>query len=112
MDDLLPQGTSDEKAESRLKRPAKAWRRRYEGSAAQEFFGHLGALNFGNQVLLFGAGLLLSVLPIVILLSAFAAHRIDVDIARHMSLDRQGAQDMSRLFTSVRCPTVPGQGIQ
>jgi membrane protein len=57
-------------------------------------------LDFGNQIVLFGAALLLSVLPIVILLSAFATTRIDDDIARNMSLDRQGAQGVSRLFTS------------
>lgn len=100
MDSFLQQGSSDKKTESRLTRSAKAWRGWYEGSAAQEFLGHLGALNFGNQVILFGASLLLSVLPIVILLSAFATHRIDVDIARNMSLNQKGAQDISGLFTS------------
>ena len=70
MDDISQQGTTDEKAESRLKRTANACRSRYEGSAVQEFFSHLRALDFGNQIILFGAALLLSVLPIVILLSA------------------------------------------
>jgi len=90
----------DEKAESRLKRTANAWRSRYEGSAVQEFFSHLAALDFGNQIILFGSALLLSVLPIVILLSAFATTRVDDDIARNMSLDRKGSQDISGLFTS------------
>jgi len=78
----------------------KAWRRRYQGSAVQDFFGTLGALDFGNQILLFGTGLLLSVLPIVILLSAYATHRIDSDISHYMSLNQAGTQDVSRLFTS------------
>jgi membrane protein len=77
-----------------------AWRRRYEGSAVQEFFGTLGALDFGNQVILFGSGLLLSVLPIVILLSAYATHRIDNDISHYMSLNQTGTAAVSTLFTS------------
>lgn len=100
MDDLSRQETKDEKTGSRLKRTVGAWRSRYEGSAVREFFGRLGALDFSNQIVLFGAALLLEVLPIVILLSAFATTRIDDDIARNMGLDRQGAQDIGRLFTS------------
>ena len=100
MDDISQQGTTDEEVESRLKRTANACRSRYEGSAVQEFFSHLGALDFGNQIVLFGAALLLSVLPIVILLSAFATTRVDDDIARNMSLNQKGSQDISRLFTS------------
>ena len=100
MDDISRQGTADEKVESRLKRMASACRSRYEGSVVQEFFSRLGALDFGNQIILFGAALLLSVLPIVILLSAFATTRIDDDIARSMSLNQKGAQNISGLFTS------------
>jgi membrane protein len=87
-------------AESWLKRAAGTWRRRYEGSAAQDFARHLSALDFGNQIVLFGASLLLSVLPIVILLSAFATTRIDDDIARNMSLNAKASQDISTLFTA------------
>lgn len=87
-------------AESWLKTAAGTWRRRYEGSAAQEFARHLGALDFGNQIVLFGASVLLSVLPIIVLLSAFATARIDDDIARHMSLNAKASQDISKLFTT------------
>lgn len=100
MDDLPRQETTDEKAAPRLKRTANAWRSRYSESALQEFFSYLKALDFGSQIVLFGAALLLSVLPIVILLSAFATTRIDDDIARNMSLNQAGARDISRLFTS------------
>jgi hypothetical protein len=93
---------TDEKAESRLKRTANTWRSRYEGSAVQEFFSQLKALDFGNQIVLFGAALLLSVLPVVILLSAFATSRIDDDIARNMGLNGQASQDIRRLFTSAQ----------
>jgi membrane protein len=85
----------DRAGETRL-----GWRDRYEGSAAQELFGQLAALDFLNWILLFGATLLLSVLPIVILLSAFASHRVDDDIARHLGLNQQGSHIVSSLFRS------------
>ena len=100
MDDPPRPGPAEKKATRQPKRAANVWRSRYAGSALQEFFSQLKALDFANQIILFGAALLLSVLPIVILLSAFATTRIDDDIARNMSLDRAGARDISRLFTS------------
>ena len=54
-------------------RPARykalAWARdRFEGSLAQSFLQRLKALDFADQAVLFGAGLLVSLLPFVILL--------------------------------------------
>ena len=53
-----------------------------------------------SPVTLFGAALLISVLPFVILLSSLANHQIDTDISRHIGLDRQGARIVSQLFRS------------
>ena len=50
--------------------------------------------------MLFGAGLLVSLLPFVILLSAFASQRIDDDISLRLGLDRQAAGIVDHLFTS------------
>jgi len=50
--------------------------------------------------MLFGAGLLVSLLPFMILLSAFASERIDDDIARYLGLDRRAATIVSHLFTT------------
>ena len=50
--------------------------------------------------MLFGAGLLVSVLPFVILLSAFASQRVDDDISLLMGLDRRAAGIVDHLFTS------------
>jgi len=50
--------------------------------------------------MLSGAGLLVSVLPFVILLSAFASQRIDDDISLRMGLDRRAAGIVDHLFTS------------
>ena len=57
---------------------ARNW---FEGSAAQSFVRQLRELDFASQAMLFGAGLLVSLLPFVILLSAFASQRIDDDIS-------------------------------
>jgi membrane protein len=48
----------------------------------------------------FGAGLLVSLLPFVILLSAFASQRIDDDISLRLGLDRRAAGIVDHLFTS------------
>ena len=50
--------------------------------------------------MLFGAGLLVSVLPFVILLSAFASRHVDDDISLRMGLDRRAAGIVDHPFTS------------
>ena len=79
---------------------AAAARGRFEGSPAQIFFRQLGALDFANSIVLFGAALLISVLPFVILLSSLANHHIDTDLSRHIGLNQQGALIVSQLFRS------------
>jgi len=86
-------------------RPARykalAWARdRFDGSLAQSFLARLKALDFADQAMLFGAGLLVSLLPFVILLSAFASQRIDDDISLRLGLDRRAAGIVDHLFTS------------
>lgn len=73
---------------------------RYRGSPAERFFNQLKDLNFVETILVFAASLLLSVLPMIILLSSFAGHRIDTDITRHIGLNRQGARIVGQLFQS------------
>jgi membrane protein len=73
-------------------------RARYEGSFAQEFARGLGEVDFGDRIIIFGATLLLSVLPLVIVLSAYSSHRIQDDIAQHLGLSRQGARIIEGLF--------------
>jgi membrane protein len=83
---------------ARRGRIAGAWHDLYHGSAAQQFFSRLGELDFFNWVLLFGATLLLTVLPIILLLGAFASERVDDDIARHVGLNKRGSQIVAGLF--------------
>jgi hypothetical protein len=70
-------------------------RDRYEGSLAQSFLAGLKALDFADQAMLFGAGLLVSLLPFVILLSAFARQRVDDDISLRLGRDRQASGIMT-----------------
>jgi membrane protein len=88
----------NEKAAAERRRLAAAWHDHYDGSAAHELFSRLGELDFFNWVLIFGATLLLTVLPIILLLGAFASERVDDDIARHVGLNRQGSQIVAGLF--------------
>jgi hypothetical protein len=76
---------------------ARNW---FEGSLAQSFVRQLKELDFASQAALFGAGLLVSVLPFVILLSAFASQRVDDDISLRMGLNRRAAGIVDHLFTS------------
>src|SRR5450755_2361215 len=87
---------------SRLARyRALAWARdRFEGSLAQRFLQRLKALDFASRAVLFGSGLLVSLLPFVILLSAFASQRVDDDISQRLGLDHRAAGIVDHLFTS------------
>jgi membrane protein len=77
---------------------SKGWRARYEGSFAQELVTGLGAVNFGDRIIIFGACLLVSVLPLIIVLSAIAGHRVQDDIAQHLGLSAQGDRVVEGLF--------------
>jgi membrane protein len=77
----------------------RGWlRRHYQGSFVQRLLQRLEALDFANQAILFGSGLLVSLLPFLILLSAFANERLDDDLALHLGLDHRAATIVSHLF--------------
>jgi membrane protein len=82
----------------RYQKLSETWRARYRGSFAQDFARGLGAVDFGDRIIIFGACLLVSVLPLIIVLSAYASHRIEDDIARHLGLSTQGSRVVDGLF--------------
>jgi membrane protein len=98
MQDRHQEPDKSEKTKPRYQKLWAAWRARYEGSFAQDLLGGLGAVDFGDRIIIFGACLLLSVLPLIIVLSAFASHRIQDDIARHLGLSAQGTRVVEGLF--------------
>jgi membrane protein len=100
MDQAYARPVKGERRKSSLERISSAWRSRYEGSAAEDLVRRLGALDFFNWILIFGATLLLTVLPIILLLSSLANERVDDDLARHLGLNQQGSRIVGGLFTS------------
>ena len=81
-------------------RPVSAVRRRYPGSVVQDLGRQLSALDFVNQATLIGAGLLASLIPLMVLLSAFANQRVDEAIALRLGLNHRAARIVSHLFRS------------
>ena len=57
-------------------------------------------MDFAVRAMMFGAGLLISVLPFLILLSAFASTRVDDELALRLGLDRRAAGIVTHLFRS------------
>ena len=84
-----------------------AVRERYRASWAGELGRQLKALDFVNWITVFGASLLWSALPLIILLSSLANERIDDDISRHIALNSQGAHIVGTLFRGT-----PAHGVE
>ena len=84
-----------------------AVRSRYEASWASEIGRELKALDFFNWITVFGATLLWSALPLIILLSSFADERIDDDLSRHIGLNSRGAHIVQTLFRGT-----PAHGVE
>jgi membrane protein len=91
-----PSGAAGARPPKRTER----WRAAFEGSFAQDLIRGLGAVDFGDRIIVFGASLLVSVLPLIIVLSAYSSHRIQDDIAQHLGLSAQGARIIEGLFRS------------
>ena len=85
-------------AEGRARRLLNAGRARYEGSWVQAIVAQLKALDVFNWTTIFGAELLWSALPFIILLGSLANERIDDDLSRHIGLNSKGAHIVRSLF--------------
>src|SRR5438270_4877676 len=84
-----------------------AVRSRYAASWTGEIGRELKALDFVNWITVFGASLLWSALPLIILLSSFADERIDDDLSRHIGLNSEGAHIVRTLFRGT-----PAHGVE
>ena len=65
-------------------------------------------MDFASQAMLFGAGLLVSRLPFVILPSAFASQRIDDDISPRLGSGGGESRLALTSCTGSRCGSHPG----
>jgi membrane protein len=100
MGDPKPASDSAEAIAPHQARLTRSWRARYERSFVREVISGLGTVGFGDRIIVFGASLLLSVLPLIIVLSAFASHRIQDDIVSRLGLSGQGARIIEGLFSA------------
>ena len=91
----------------RARRRVAGVRARYGASWAGEIGQQLKALDFVNWITIFGAALLWSALPLIILLSSLANERIDDDLSRHIGLTNQGSQIVHTLFRGT-----PAHGVE
>jgi membrane protein len=83
---------------ARARERIDAIRIRHARSWPVELHSELKELHFVEWSMIFAAELLWSALPLVIVMSSLANHRIDGDLSRHIGLDRQGAHVVSTLF--------------
>jgi len=93
-----PARQDDHPARGRARRLLNAGRARYEGSWVQAIVAQLKALDVFNWTTIFGAELLWSALPFIILLGSLANERIDDDLSRHIGLNSKGAHIVRSLF--------------
>lgn len=96
--EATPQLGKDDSPRSRARQQLAAARNRYEGSWVQDLRARLKALDLVNWTTVFGAELLWSVLPLLILLSSLANERVDDDVSRHIGVNGQGAHIVRELF--------------
>jgi membrane protein len=85
-------------ARNRARWQVRAARARYEGTWAQDLVRQLKVVHFLDWTSVFGAELLWSALPFIIVLSSLANTRIDDDLSRHLGLNRRGAHIVETLF--------------
>jgi membrane protein len=85
-------------ARDRARRLVRAARARYEGTWVQDLVHQLKDLHFLDWTSVFGAELLWSALPFIIVLSSLANTRIDDDLSRHLGLNHRGAHIVETLF--------------
>jgi membrane protein len=90
----------DQTSGKRSQHVAAWWRDHYQGSAVHDLLRALGDVEFGNWIILFGATFMLSVLPLIILLTALANTRVDDNIDARLGLNQQGAHIINGLFNS------------
>jgi membrane protein len=76
----------------------RAARERYDRSLVGDVVAQLKALHFFDWTTIFGAEMLWSALPFVILLSSLANERIDDDLSRHIGLNHHGANIVHSMF--------------
>ena len=99
------------RAGRRVRHASEAAKEKYSGSAAEDLWHRLDALDFMNQAMILTGTLLLCALPFVLATAGLAGVSAESSLARRLGLNRQAAADFSHLFTSSGATSTPVTGI-
>ena len=99
------------RAGRRVRHGIEAAEQKYSGSAAEDLWHRLDALDFMNQAMILTGTLLLCALPFVLATAGLAGVSAESSLARRLGLNRQAAADFSHLFTSSGATSTPVTGI-
>lgn len=84
----------------RVRHGIEAAEEKYSGSAAEDLWRRLDALDFMNQAMVLAGTFLLCVFPFLIVLSDLAGRGAASTFSGRLGLNQQAAADMGRLFIS------------
>jgi membrane protein len=82
----------------RVRHASKAAKKKYSGSAAEDLWHRLDALDFMNQAMILTGTLLLCVFPFLLATAGLAGVSAASSLSRRLGLNQQAAADFSHLF--------------
>jgi len=95
----------------RVRRGIEAAEQKYSGSAAEDLWHRLDALDFMNQAMILTGTLLLCALPFLLATAGLAGVSAARSFSRRLGLNQQAATDVGHLFTSSGATSTPVTGI-
>ena len=95
----------------RVRHGIEAAEEKYSGSAAEDLWHRLDALDFMNQAMILTGTLLLCALPFLLATAGLAGVSAESSLARRLGLNQQATADFSHLFTSTGATSAPVTGI-
>jgi voltage-gated potassium channel len=95
----------------RVRHGIEAAEEKYSGSAAEDLWHRLDALDFMNQTMILTGTLLLCALPFLLATAGLAGVSAESSLSRRLGLNQQATADFSHLFTSSGATSAPVTGI-
>ena len=95
----------------RIRHGIEAAEEKYSGSAAEDLWHRLDALDFMNQAMILTGTLLLCALPFLLATAGLAGVSAERSLSQRLGLNQQAAADFSHLFTSSGATSAPVSGI-
>ena len=94
----------------RVRHGIDAAEEKYSGSAAEDLWHRLDALDFMNQAMILTGTLLLCALPFLLATAGLAGVSAESSLSRRLGLNQQAAADFSHLFASSGATSAPVTG--